>query len=187
MAVRVEQLGVTGPQERDAEFEAAFLQHYRRVYGVLFSLVGDKGEAEELALETFWKLWQQPPGRSQNLGGWLYRVATRLGYNALRAAKRRTRYEGAAVQSTLDLSGSTPLDPLHAAERSDDRAAVRATLSRMAERDAQLLILRHSGLSYREIAAAIGVAPNSVGKLLTRAENEFKKLYEAGGSDAPQR
>jgi RNA polymerase sigma-70 factor (ECF subfamily) len=50
-------------------------------------------------------------------------------------------------------------------------------LRQMKERDAQLLILRHSGLSYREIAAALDVAPGSVGTLLARAEAEFEQRY----------
>ncbi|MBI4788374.1 MAG: sigma-70 family RNA polymerase sigma factor [Chloroflexi bacterium] len=159
-------------QSKRAEFEAAFFQHYTRVYGVLFRLIGDKAEAEDLTLETFWRLWQQPPRRADNLGGWLYRVATRLGYNALRAAKRRTRYEDAALRDA-----AVSPDPAREAERSDERASVRAALSQMSERDAQLLLLRHSGLSYNDIAAALGVSPNSVGTLLTRAEEEFEKLY----------
>ena len=167
-------------QSKVATFEATFFQHYTRVYAVLFRLVGDKAEAEDLTLETFGKLWQQPPQRADNLGGWLYRVATRLGYNALRAAKRRMQYEGAAMYDAAD-----SLDPARQVERLDERANVRAVLSRMSERDAQILLLRYSGLAYKEIAAAIGVSPNSVGTLLTRAEEEFERLY--GGSDASQR
>jgi RNA polymerase sigma-70 factor (ECF subfamily) len=47
----------------------------------------------------------------------------------------------------------------------------------MRPREAQLLILRHSGLAYKEIAAALGVAPGSIGTLLARAEKEFERLY----------
>ncbi len=169
-------------QAKVAAFEATFFEQYARVYGVLFRLVGDKAEAEDLALETFWKLWQQPPSRAENLSGWLYRVATRLGYNALRAARRRMHYEDAVEQERTE-----PVDPAHHAERAEEQARVRAVLSRMPERQAQLLILRHSGLSYKEIAAAAGVAPNSVGTLLTRAEEEFERLFLEGGPDAPQR
>jgi RNA polymerase sigma-70 factor (ECF subfamily) len=160
-----------------AEFEAVFVQYYTRVYAVVFRLVGDQAEADDLTLETFWKLWQQPPTRADNLAGWLYRVATRLGYNALRAAKRRGRYEEAAWDA---LEPTALPDPAGEAERAVERARVRAALGRMPERDAQLLMLRYSGLSYREIAAALGVSPNSVGTLLARAEAGFEKLSSEG-------
>ncbi len=164
------------------EFRTAFFQNYARVYAVLFRLVGDRAEAEDLALETFWKLWQQPPTRADNLAGWLYRVATRLGYNSLRASKRRAQYEAQAAREF-----APPDDPADQAERSDARARVRATLARLSERDAQILVLRYSGLAYKEIAVAIGVSPGSVGTLLTRAEEEFERLYDEGGSHASQR
>jgi RNA polymerase sigma-70 factor, ECF subfamily len=183
---------ISPPAAREAEFEALFLQHYSRVYGVLYRLVGNRPEAEDLALEAFWKLWDQPPPRGANLGGWLYRVASRLGFNALRAGHRRLRHEEEAGLIILDRQDA--FDPQRAAERADDRLQVRAALGRLSERDARLLILRYSGLSYKEIAAALGVAPGSVGTLLARAEREFEKLFgagdqpaEVGGPDAPKR
>lgn len=161
------------PAQTDtAAFEAVFSEYYARIYVVLFRLVGDPAEAEDLALETFWRFWQEPPRRSDNLGGWLYRVATRLGYNALRAARRRTHHEGQTV-----LDAATAWDPAQEYERTEVCTRVRAILCQMSERDAQLLVLRHSGLAYKEIAAAIGVAPQSVGTLLNRAEEQFERLY----------
>lgn len=173
-------------QARSVEFEALFLQYYARVYGVLFRLVGDRAEAEDLTLETFWKLWQRPPARTEgsSLGGWLYRVATRLGYNALRASKRRSQHENAAL---VNVEEPNLPDPARQVERADERSQVRAVLRRMRDRDAQMLILRYSGLSYKEIAAATGVSPASVGTLLVRAEQEFERLFLEGGFDAPRR
>ena len=70
---------VPARRQEETSFEAAFLEHYPRVYGVLFRLVGDRAEAGDLTLETFWKLWQQPPPRADNLGGWLYQTSKSLG------------------------------------------------------------------------------------------------------------
>jgi RNA polymerase sigma-70 factor, ECF subfamily len=161
--------------QAEAEFESVFLQNYNRIYGVLFRLVGDRAEAEDLALETFWKYWQRPPSRADNLIGWLYRVATNLGYNALRAAKRRGKYEEEAGRDALDLA--LPREPAQEAERRADRRKVRKVLEQLNARDAQILVLRHSGFAYKEIAQTLGVAPTSVGTLLARAEKEFERLY----------
>jgi RNA polymerase sigma-70 factor (ECF subfamily) len=49
----------------------------------------------------------------------------------------------------------------------------------MNERQSQLLILRYSGFSYKEIASALNLAPASIGPLLVRAEREFEKQYRA--------
>lgn len=159
-----------------ASFEALFLEHWPRVYGVLVRLVGDRAEAEDLALETFWQLYQRPPEQRGSLGGWLYRVATNLGYNALRAAQRRQGYEDTAGREAL-IHSPAPQPP-ELAERAETRRRVRAVLNTLPARDAQLLLLRHSGFAYKEIAAALGVAPASVGTLLARAEAEFAARYQ---------
>ena len=156
--------------------EAAFRQHWSRVYGVLFRLVGDSDEAEDLALETFWRLYRRSPVLDENkLGGWLYRVATNLGFNALRSRRRRQQYEARAGVSALEQN--KPVDPALAVEQAQERQRVQIALGRMRPRFAKLLVLRYSNLSYIEIAEAIGVAPSSVGTLLARAEAEFERHY----------
>ena len=157
------------------DFEATFLEHWPKVYGVLFRVVGEKAEAEDLALETFWRLYQRPPARRENLEGWLYRVAVNLGFNALRSQKRRTQYEEQAGK--LALESDPPADPADQAELLEQRREVQEVLAQMKPRSVQLLVLRHSGFSYAEIAAVVEVRPSSVGKLLARAEDEFERVY----------
>ena len=161
-----------------AQFDATFLEHWQSVYRALLRLVGDHAEAEDLALETFWRLYQRPPSkqrdREANLGGWLYRVATNLGLNALRAHKRRQQHEMQAGKWAIETSTH---DPAQAAADEDERRCVREILAQMDARQAQLLILRHSGLAYANLAAALDVAPGSIGTLLARAEREFERRY----------
>ena len=63
--------------------------------------------------------------------------------------------------------------------RAEERDSVRQVLMRLSERQRDCLVLRANGLSYAEIAVAIGVAPGSVGTLLARAERTFKAEYLA--------
>jgi RNA polymerase sigma-70 factor (ECF subfamily) len=159
-----------------ADFDALFLMHYDGVYRLLYRIVGTRDEAEDLAQETFVRLARQRfgPGREHNLRGWLYAVASNLAFNALRSRGRRQRREETVFR--LEDSGGEP-DPAVVALRDDERAAVRRTLAALPERQAQLLMLRHSGLSYREIAEALGMAPGSVGTTLARAEAAFEAAW----------
>ncbi|MFC2054136.1 sigma-70 family RNA polymerase sigma factor [Chloroflexota bacterium] len=167
---------VTLQATREAtDFEVLFQEHWSRLCGVLFRLVGDWDEAQDLALDSFEQLYRRPPKDDTNLCGWLYRVATNRGLNALRARERRTRYEQKA--GSLTLEEDQPEDPTDVLERKQEQAQVRTTLGLMKPRSAQLLILRHSGLSYAEIASTLEVSPNSVGTLLARAEQEFEEQY----------
>ena len=156
-------------------FEANFEEHWARVYELIFRLTGDRHEAEDLALEAFWRLYSRPPRSNQNLAGWLYRVATNLGFNALRAQKRRARYEAQAGRVEMENAAA---DPAEEAERAEERRLVRETLIKMKPRSARLLTLRYSGFNYAEIASLLDLSPNSVGKLLARAEQEFIQMYD---------
>ena len=165
------------PAIDEANFEAIFIEQWSRICHVLYRLLGDWADAEDTALETFTRLHQRPPKESSNLNGWLYRVAMNLGFNELRSGQRRQHYEEKAGVIILEENFSP--DPEIALEKLQERERVRMTLASMKTRSAKLLILRHSGFSYREIAGALDIRPGSVGKLLSRAENEFKKKYRS--------
>jgi RNA polymerase sigma-70 factor (ECF subfamily) len=162
-------------------FDDIFKEHWTRVYEVLYRIVGERAEAEDLALETFWRLYNRPPkyNSPKMLEGWLYRVATNLGFNALRARKRRSRYEEEAGH--LDMISQVSPDPSFEVERSEEIQRVRQILSQMQPRNAKLLILRNSGFSYAELAAILGVAPGSIGTMLVRAEADFENRYRQLG------
>ena len=100
------------------------------------------------------------------------RVALNRGYNLLRGERR----ERARIERLADSPAQT--DPQAELLRAEDRARVRAVLARLPERHAKLLLLRHAGLSYAEVAAIVEIAPGSVGTLLARAERAFLNEYE---------
>lgn len=177
MAVTIHAVSNT-EQAAQADFEAVFARHWSRVYGLLFRLVGEHAEAEDLALDVFWRYYQRPPGEHdpQKLGGWLYRVALRMGYNALRSQHRRRNYEQLAGQKEWREDHNRQAEIQ--VEQTLQRQQVHQALARMKPRPAHLLILRYAGCSYAEIAAALKIPAGSVGSLLARAEAEFQKCYE---------
>ncbi|HVW83733.1 MAG TPA: sigma factor, partial [Bryobacteraceae bacterium] len=61
----------------DQAFEELFVEHYPRLVKTLLRLVGNPGQAEELAADAFYKPYQQRPRQhpGENLAGWLYRTA----------------------------------------------------------------------------------------------------------------
>lgn len=161
----------------DSAFEQVFLQYYTRLVALVFQMVGDRAKAEELVDDVFLKLYKHPRliDHEHNLGGWLFRTAMRQGIDALRATSRRTHYEQAAASSAIhDASAGNPLGDLLRAEK---RYRVRVILSHLKPVQAQLLIMRNSGFSYKELAQALGLRTSSVGTMLARAEAEFEKRY----------
>ena len=161
-----------------ASFETLFQRHYERVYGLLFRLLGNRVEAEDLTQEVFLQLYQRPPTDNNqrdehNLSAWLYRVATNMGYNAIRGRQRRWQRNTVLVPPEQDPEG----DPAQQMAAQEAITAVRHTLAQLSPRDGQLLLLRQMDFSYAEIAAICEINPNSVGTLLARAARTFKELY----------
>lgn len=168
-------------QQGDTEaFEALFYAHYDRVYGLLFRLVGNRGEAEDLAQEVFLKLYREQEhfagDRQHNLSAWLYRVATNSGYNAIRSRRRRWQRNTTLLADPTD----EPPQPAATVAQRETQRAVRQALSRLPRRDVQLLLLRQMGLSYAELAEIFGVAQGSIGTLLRRAADAFRREYREG-------
>ena len=159
--------------------EALFREHYGRIAGMLARLTGDRAQAEEIAADVFHKLSRRPAllDSREDLTAWIYKVATNAGFDALRTnARRRKREAAAGWQGIHAAAAPSALDGILAEER---RERVRAVLGALKPREAQLLLLRSSGLAYRELAAALGIEPGSVGTMLARAEAEFERRFRA--------
>ena len=160
----------------ETEFRAVFLQHYARVVDILARLLGDRSHAEDIANDAFWRLYHHPALRIDgNVGGWLYRTATNLGIDALRAFGRRQQREetaGRLVQQAV-----VPGGPLDSLLREEKCRRVRQVLLLIKPAQAQLLILRSCGLSYKEIAETLDVKMSGIGTMLNRAQEEFRNHY----------
>lgn len=159
------------PTAAPLDFESVFHLHYSRIARLIARLVRDTARAEELAVEVFWKFWQTPRAHGEKAGGWLYRTAVRAALNDLRAEARRARYE-----SMADPPPGTPT-PEQVRAAAEQREQVRRVLAGLDGRQAELLLLRGSGLTYEEVAAALELNPASVGTLIARAQQAFRKEY----------
>ncbi|MDP9337731.1 MAG: sigma-70 family RNA polymerase sigma factor [Acidobacteriota bacterium] len=174
---RAGEWGVKSKDAPEQSFDEIFLAHYSRVVGILRRVVGDHGRAEDLASEVFLKLYRQDWAKdcAGNVPGWLYRTATNLGIDALRAATRRNRLEQAAAREGS--GGRVAENAFDQLARAEKQQRVRGVLGDLKPAQAQLLLLRASGHSYKELAAAMEIEAGSVGTTLIRAEAAFEQRY----------
>jgi RNA polymerase sigma factor (sigma-70 family) len=173
-----------GPAEGHgrADFDAVFREHYPRVVAMLARLTGDRGQAEEIAADTFCKLSARDSDRDEQMTPWLYRVATNAGLDALRMNARRRQREHTAHVERLRLAPSNCA--LESMLREERRIRVQMVLAELKPREAQILLLRAEGMAYRELAETVGVQASSIGTLLARAEAEFERKFRVRYGDA---
>ncbi len=157
-------------------FDRLFETWYPRLVRSIRRRLGSADDAEDVAQEAFVRLLRETPNDAP---AWLFAVAGRLAIDQHRATTRRR--EAAERPHTLLRPSENGAGDFEADEqmlRTERVLAVRAVLRMLAARDRDLLMLHHDGFPYREIASRLGVAPASVGSLLTRAHRRFLTHYE---------
>jgi RNA polymerase sigma-70 factor, ECF subfamily len=161
----------TEPNDGWPDVERIFRDHYARLARVIAKVIRDPARAEELAVEVCLKWTASRKGEGENAERWLYRAAVQTGLNELRHQARRSRYE----RLVSFVRGSPTPEELLATRQQQER--VRLLLTAIEPRQAEMLVLRSQGFSYEELAATLNLNPASVGTLLSRAQQAFRKEY----------
>jgi RNA polymerase sigma factor (sigma-70 family) len=152
-------------------FEQFFRAQYPVVVRIAYNVVRDVHLAEDVAQEVLIAAQRRfsEPYSSGHAAAWARIAASHLALNAVRGRERR------GERNKQQLVDRLPVGPEDLAINRDEESGVRAALSRLPRHSATVLVLRHSGLSYAEVADAMGVKVGQVGTMLRRAEAALRK------------
>ena len=170
---------VSSPPTRGAvraDLEEVFRSDYGRVVGVAGRVLGSRSEAEDVAQEVFLAFGRStvPAGEAS---GWLSVAAVHTALNHLRSGRRRASREETAM-SAPDVVPDVADDVVVL----EERGRVRAALAQLPPKHAAALVLRHSGLSYADVAAALDMSVGSIGTTVRRAESALRKELNSHAS-----
>lgn len=155
------------------DLDIFFRDEYPGLLRYCHRLTGDRDAAEDVAQETFVRLWNHEiEGAPPAVRAWLFKVATHLVRDRVRTTDNRRR-----LLEIHPVRPSGTERPDQHTERTESASRVRAVLSGLSERDQKLLLMREEGFDYKEMADAVDVATGSVGTLLARALTRFTKEY----------
>jgi RNA polymerase sigma factor (sigma-70 family) len=161
--------------EAGSAFERLFRAEYPKVAAIARRILVDAHAAEDIAQDVFVSFHRLHAPDAPFASKWLHTAAVHTALNAVRGRKRRVRRETAdAAANQVAARGDDPLETVASVEL---RAAVGHTLGRINPKYAAVLAMRYAGLSYAEVADALGVTANQVGTMLRRAEAAFKKEH----------
>ncbi|HEV8063382.1 MAG TPA: sigma-70 family RNA polymerase sigma factor [Acidimicrobiales bacterium] len=159
---------------RREAFETFFRAHYTEVVRLAFGVVGDSATAQDVAQDVFIaaeRRFADLPDQG-HAAAWVRVAAVHTGLNAIRA---RRRLEHRHMRAG---AGLVPASAEELVIERLSRQEVSAAIGRLPKRTAAVLVLRHSGLSYSEVAESMGVSVGHVGSMLRRAEAALRKEVE---------
>ena len=157
-------------------FETLFRQHQKQVYAWIVRIVRDSGIAEDLTVETFWRIYRSrarfdPAG---NFQAWAYRIATNAALDHLRKARRET-------ELSQDLAGPARPDP---AVQHETRERIRQAFLQLPAKYrlvATLALIEEE--PYAKIADALGISLSLVKIRVFRAVRTLRRALKPIGME----
>ncbi len=176
-----------------AAFEKLMLRYQSRLVTVLEHLTGRRDAAEDLAQEVFLRIYRSRkryvPG--SKFSTWLFTIANNVASNARRSRARRKERNvtpseggetGAWSQPSLDqmAQAKSAFLPTRQLDKAEMRDVVQLALETLNERQRlAVLLCKFESMSYIEIGETMGMSPQAVKSLLSRARDNLRDVLEA--------
>ena len=173
----------------ESAFEALVTENQKLVYNVALKLTGNSEDALDVSQETFLKAYRNLSAFrfESRFSAWLYRLAYNASMDLLK--KRRSTVsltaedeEGEERELTVADAALTPEESL---EREEMRRAVREAVARLPEDKREIIVMREfSGMSYSDIAGALGIEEGTVKSRISRAKTALAEILSEYGTFA---
>ncbi len=172
----------TAMQINETRIEQFCREEYAELYRYAYALLGNKDDALEVVQESFLRFYQlaQAGEIRRHDRALLFRLARNLAFDRIRHQGVREAYaQGAQGTSQSNvLAFAPPRTPEDLLLEKELQQCANQARARLSPKEQECLELRSNGLSYREVAAALSLNPNTIGSLMARALRHFRQAYE---------
>ncbi|MBN9166539.1 MAG: sigma-70 family RNA polymerase sigma factor [Myxococcales bacterium] len=169
-----------------AAFRQLVERHQRRAFAIALSLVRDENDARELVQDAFLRVYRGLNSfqGSSSFFTWLYRIITNLSIDLIRKPGRQladideTRFESDESQEAEFplLSRVDGSDPVDVVRRREIAGRLQAALDALPPYHRGVIVMREiEGLSYEEMATAMGVSKGTIMSRLFHARQKLQK------------
>lgn len=158
---------------RLSSVEAAWRSHRPYLVNLAYQMLGDIGEAEDVAQEAFLRLSRADPAQLDDVRAWLTVVAGRLCLDQMRSA--RTRHEQPDETGALEVTQSRDGDPADRVTLDDEvRTALLEVLRRLSPAERVAFVLHDVfRMPFAQIAETVGRPVGTCRQLALRARAKF--------------
>ena len=166
-------------RQGDAEaFEALFRQHQRAVYGWVLRIVRNPSTAEELTVESFWRIHRARArfDPAQGFEGWVRRISTRVALDWLRTRRMESEL---SMEVCAEIAAPVEADPAVTAEIRRKTALAFGRLPPKLRIAATLAVIEEQ--PQKDVAAALEISVAAVKLRVFRALRLLRKDLEEQG------
>lgn len=174
LAFRASEPALSISQTADLTVQAQVLELYDQlrapVFRYLVCLGSGPDDADEIVQETFLRAYKhlRQGGETQNLRGWLFRIAHNIAINQFKRQRRINA--GTTELADMAFSVADPSPDAEAVLLSGERLRhICAAMKTLSPQERQCVNLRSEGLRYREIADVLSIGVSTVADSLRRA------------------
>lgn len=170
-------------------FERLVLENQVNVYNLALKLMKNQDDAADAAQEAFLKAYLKLKDfrGDSRFSAWLYRLTYNTCIDLLRKSQRAATVS--LVRSTededeqsIDLADTAP-GPEEQIEMRETREIVRREMKRLPEEQYRILVMRElAGMSYGEIAQAVGISEGTVKSRIFRARSRLAQELKKSGT-----
>ncbi|MFZ6050814.1 RNA polymerase sigma factor [Halocola ammonii] len=148
-----------------SDYREVFDEYYDAIRNFLYFKTYDEGVAEDIAQDTFVKLWENRAKIDRTtIKSYLYTIANNLAINSLKRQQLRYKFENSTSRKVESQS------PEFIAEMKEYEEKVNLVISEMTEGSREVFLMnRIEGLKYKEIAERIGISVKAVEKRMSKA------------------
>jgi RNA polymerase sigma-70 factor, ECF subfamily len=173
------------PEWTPPSWEEIVRVHSARVYRLAYRLTGNLQDAEDLTQEVFVRVFRSLPQYTPGtFEGWLHRITTNLFLDMARR-RQRIRFEGLADDAAQRLHGPGPTPAQAFEDRYLDQDVYAALAALPPEFRAAVVLCDIEGMSYEEIAAALGVKLGTVRSRIHRGRAQLRAALDHRRPRAP--
>ena len=177
-------------KQGDEEAFTELVENYQdRLVGIFTNVLGDREAAEDLAQETFLRVYRARNGYEPQakFATWLFRIANNLASNTKRSRGRRKEVQfGSGETGPLstrppekNLPEKSALMPARMLDKAELLKIVHQAMDSLNERQRIAVLLnKFEEMSYADIAATLELSPSAVKSLLSRARENMKDHLE---------
>jgi RNA polymerase sigma-70 factor (ECF subfamily) len=171
-------------------FDVLVRRWERKIHGAVYRMLGSEDETRDISQETFLRAYRALGTfkKEARFSSWLYQITLNLCRDRLRRRKLRNHVSLDALDEAAGASFPTAAGPsaFDLLERRDLSRSVAAAVEALPEEQREVIVLKeYQGLTFLEIAEALGLPPSTVKTRLYRGLGLLRQQLERQGIRGP--